>query len=437
MSVDPEKIEKGAIRRYLGAGVIALFLLIGGIGGWSAYASINGAVIASGAVVQDSKNKRIQHGDGGIIRKIHVKDGTRVHRGELLISLDDTRVRAELDMVRKRLFELKVRRQRLRASRDGKTDFKVDQTLSRQAKGDTNLNSVLSVQQRLFKTTQRRIHNQKQQLRERIAQLKKEISGFKMQVKAKSGALKLSNREIRGLKTLHRRKLVSLQRLNSLIRTKNEIESDLGRFTSEIANAGGRISEAQLKIIEIEESQSSDVLKELEKIEGDILELRERYITANDRLNRLEIRSPQEGYVHELQYFTLDGVIQAGETLMHIVPDSDQLTVEARILPTDVDQITIGQKANIRFTAFNQRTTPMVAGKVTFLAPDQSQNEKTDEAFFKIRIGISSKEQQKIEGKEITPGMPAEVMIRTSERTVISYLMKPLFDQFNRAFRED
>ncbi len=437
MRADRLKQEQTVIRSYLLAGGLTLVILVGGFGGWAALASINGAIIGMGSVVQMGKNKEIQHAEGGIVQKLHVNEGDLVKAGDLLVTLDGTRVRAERDVVRKRLFELEVKRQRLFAERDQKDAFVVAEALKNKAGADESLSAVISVQKKLFNAGIMRRKNKRAQLTERIGHLGQEINGLQVQAGAAARKKEILAKEIGDLNELREKQLVSKQRLNILRRESADVESELGRLQVAIAKAKGQITEARLQTIEISETFRDEALKSLESVEGAILELQEKLIAAEDRLARLEIRSPLSGYVHELKLHTLGGVVSPGETVMQIVPDSKNLVIEARLRPDDIDQVTVGSPATLRFTAFNQRTTPLIDGQVIFISPDKNKDKLTGEVYFTARVGIDPGELAKLGSNNITAGMPAEVMMRTSARTALSFLIKPLGDQINRAFRED
>lgn len=437
MSIDPIVQQKQTIKTYLRAGALTLFLLIFGIGGWSVLASIDSAVITSGVVVKDSNNKRIQHMDGGIVDFVHIKEGQLVYKGDLLVSLDNTRIQAEVEMLKKRLFERNVRRLRLLSAQDGGWRFELEKQLRKKAKNNPSMLSFITAQNRLFKINRQSTKNRKDQLKERIAQLNSVIAGYKLQLAAKEDTLGLLAGELADLSRLRHLKLVSVQRLNSTIRNKNEIRSTIGRLISNIAKARGQISELKLKIIGVDNSHHQEGLKELADVEDALLGLRKRLTNSADHLWRMQIRAPQSGYVHELQTMTSDTVIRPGETLMKIVPHGQDFTVDAKITPTVIDQVTIGQKTHIRFTSFNQRETPTLFGMVHTISPDQSVSKRTGESFFLIRINVRSDELKKLAGKAVLAGMPAEIMIPAAKRTVISYLTKPLTNQLNRAFREE
>lgn len=437
MSIDERKQLDRSIRRQLRWGAIVFIALIGGIGGWSATASISGAVIAPGTVIVKSSKKRVQHAEGGIVREIKVREGDVVRRRQVLFRLDDTKVKAELDIARNRLFEALVKRNRLLAEREQLTEFAITTDIKALAGSSEKLQAVESVQRNLIMTRKEMRTNQKAQLVERIAQFEQEIEGLKKQRDAKNEESSILSSEIVNLTSLHDQGLSPVARLNALRRAKSDVDYELGQILARIGQAGGKISEARLKILETDERYRNNTLTQLEEIESKLLELKERNLALEDRLFRLEILSPRPGQVHELQIHTVGAVIAPGEVLAHIVPKADDLVIEARVRLIDVDNVRVGQEADVRFTSFNFRTTPSIKARVVSLSPDQIVEERTGEAYFKARIALDASDRTKLGSNVIVAGMPAEVMITTQPRTVLNYLVQPLTDQINRAFREE
>ena len=421
----------------LGFGFVTVVLLVGVMGGWAALASIEGAVIVGGAIVQEGKNKSVQHDENGVVEKIHVTEGQLVQSGQLLVTLDGTRIHAEREVLRKRLFEMHLKQQRLMATRDGKLDFSLPASLALESGARKELRSLVDVQLNLFRTVSKRQKNREKQLEERIGYLQQEINSMKAQISSENREISILRKESKGLKSLKRRGLVGQQRYNRIRREQTESDGEISRLQAAIAKIKGQMAEARLQIIESRENLRNETLKELELAEGNIIDLEEKLITANHRLKRLQIKSPNTGYVHELQLRTVGGVIRAGDIIMNIVLQSKRLIVEAKVPPRDIDQVKIGSNGTIRFSAFNQRTTPTVKGVVTFISPDQSLEERTREIYFTTRLAIDPAEAEKLKNLKLIPGMPAEIMIKTNARTVISFLTKPLSDQINRAFREE
>lgn len=423
-----------SMRRHLFAGGIVVLLLVGGIGGWAVTTRIAGAVIASGQLVVDSDVKRVQHLTGGVVEELLVKEGRRVAAGDLLIRLDETQTRAALAVVTKNLDELAMRQARLEAERDDAASLAIPPELL-ERRGDLELARVITGEQRLFETRRSAREGQIAQLRERIAQLQEQIKGAEEQVVAKRRETDLINNELKGLRELFQQNLVPISRLTVLERDATRIEGDRSALVSSIAQLKGRVTETQLQIIQVSQDLRSEVGKELAEIRGKVSELAERKISAEDLLRRTEIRSPQDGIVHQLVAHTVGGVIAPGETIMLVVPDSDDLSVEARIAPQDIDQLQKEQIVTLKFASLNQHTTPEIKGYVNRISADLSTDPKSGVSFYTIRIAMNADEVARLGGARLVPGMPVEAFIKTEDRNVLSFLVKPLMDQAARVFR--
>jgi HlyD family secretion protein len=275
------------------------------------------------------------------------------------------------------------------------------------------------------------------QLKERIEQLKEQIEGLKLQATAKTDEIKLIEDELVGVQDLWRKNLVPITRVTALKREETRLTGERGQMISAIAQARGKISETELQIIQIDQDLRSEVAKELREIQAKSAEFVEKRVVAEDQLKRIDIRAPQAGIVHQLNVHTVGGVIAAGDPLMLIVPEADDLAIEVKVAPQDIDQLKIGQKAALRLSAFNQRTTPEVNGEVKRIAADLLQDQKTSQSYYTARITMPDHEMTRLQGLKLVPGMPVEAFIQTGDRTALSYLMKPLSDQLSRAFRED
>jgi membrane fusion protein, type I secretion system len=426
---------RSSLRRHLGLGLGAAIVLAGGIGGWAATAEIAGAVIAPGSLVVDSNVKKVQHPTGGVVGELHVRDGDQVNTGALLVRLDETVTRANLAIVRKSLDELAARQTRLEAERDG--DEKLifpEELLARSA--DPAVLRLLAGEGRFFELRRAARAGQKAQLKERILQIEEQMRGLDEQIVAKASEIELINQELKGVRELWRKNLVPITRVMTLEREATRLRGERGALVASIAQAKGKISETQLQVLQIDQDLRSEVSKELAEIRAKTSELIEKRVTAEDQLKRIDIRAPQDGRVHQLAVHTVGGVINAGEAIMLIVPAGDVLTVEARIAPHDIDQIQVGQNAVLRFSTFNQRTTPELNGKVGRVSPDITQDQKSGMSFYTVRITLPDSEIARLSDNKLVPGMPVEVFIQTGERTALSYLVKPISDQLMRSWRE-
>ena len=423
------------IHSYLRVGAIAVFLLVGGFGTWAATASLAGAVVAQGTVVVESSVKKVQHQTGGIVSEIRVRDGDRVKAGDVLIRLDATIAGANLGVITSQLDELQMREARLKAERDDKATLDLPASLSARA-GAADVDEIVSGERTLFENRRAALAGQKAQLNERINQLNEQILGLEAQARAKSREIDLIGKELKEIEILWRQRLTTLARVTAIRRDQARIEGERSQLTASVAQVKDKIVETRLQIIQLDQNLKLEVAKDLREAQTKEAEMIERRAAAQDQLQRVEIRSPQTGVVHQLAIHTVGGVINPGEPVMLIVPEHDALVVEAKIAPQDIDQVHEGQRAFVRFSAFNQRTTPEYNGEVVRVAADLTKDQATGQGFFTARIALPPSEVMRLRRLKLVPGMPAEVFIRTTERTALSYFLKPLSDQLDRAFTE-
>src|SRR3954469_12583505 len=381
-----------SIRRHLLAGVTLVVLLAGGVGGWAATTELAGAGIAPGNLVVETNVKKVQHPTGGVVGELRVRDGTPVKAGDVVVRLDDTVTRANLAIVVKSLDELAARQARLEAERDAASapGFPAD-LLARRS--DAEVARLITGEQKLFETRRSARQGQKAQLKERVGQLQEQISGLNDQIVAKKREIALIGDELKGVRELWQKNLIPIQRVTALERDGARLEGERGALISSIAQTKGKITETELQILQIDQDLRTEVGKDLAEIRGKTSELVEKKVAAEDQLKRVDIRAPQDGMVHQLSVHTVGGVITPqGEPIMLIVPNADALTVEAKIQPQDIDQLHRGQTAVLRFSAFNQRTTPELTGVVSRISADVSQDAKTGASFYTIRISVPEPE---------------------------------------------
>jgi HlyD family secretion protein len=433
MTIQQLTNPRHSIRRHQIAGLVVVALIAGGVGSWAATTDISGAVIAPGVLVVDTYVKKVQHPTGGIVGEILARDGDRVEAGEVVVRLDATINRANLAIIDKGLMELAARKARLEAERDGTDAVTVPDELASRST-DPQVAHVIAGEKQLFALRQTARVGQKAQLRQRTNQLEEEIGGLGLQADAKAKEIELIQRELKGAHELWKKNLIQITKLTTLEREAARIEGERGNLISAIARAKAEIAETELKIIQIDQDLASEVAKELREIDAKVGESIERKVAAEDQLKRIDIRAPQTGIVHQSTAHTVGGVLNATDPIMLIVPEADHLTVEAKVAPRDIDQL--GQEAMLRFSAFNQRTTPQITGKVSQISADITTDERTGDSYYTIRVALSAEEISRLGERALVPGMPVEVFVKTGDRRVLSYLVKPLSDQITRAFRE-
>lgn len=431
---DP-KTPRESIRAHLLLGLTVVILLAGGLGGWASTAQISGALIAPGSIVVDSNVKKVQHPTGGVVGELRARDGDVVKAGDVLVRFDDTVTKASLAIVTKGLNGLWARAARLEAEREGLPAIVFPPQLLAQM-ADPDVKSVMDSETRLFEVRLAGRTGQKAQLRERIAQLKQELSGLAAQETAKGKEIDLIQRELKGVRELFEKNLVQISRVTQLERDAARLDGDRGQFIAAAAQARGKVAETELQIIQVDKDLNTEVSKELREINDKIGEFVERKVTAEDQLRRVDIRAPQDGMVLQSTVHTVGGVVTAGDAMMLIVPQADNLSVEAKVNPQDIDQLQIGQKTLLRLSALNQRTTPELNGVVSRISPDTTTDQRTGIPTYTIRIFLPPAEIARLGEVKLIPGMPVESFVQTGERTLLAYLVKPLRDQLMRAFRE-
>jgi HlyD family secretion protein len=432
-----------SIRRLNLFGLSAIVLFLGGVGGWATTAQLTGAVIGQGTLMVESSTKKVQHPSGGTVDQIFVKEGSVVNEGDVLIRLDDTVTRSSLAATRDQLDEARAREARLLAERDGAESVTFPpEILSRIH--ETVVAAAVRGQEKLFQSRRTGRNGQQAQLREQVVQSNEQISGLVAQQQSKENEIRLMQDEVMGVSQLYQQKLVNIQRYTGVLRDQARIEGDRGNLISQIASARAKISETELKILQLEQDFSTDVLKELRETQGQIAVLSEKLVAAEDQLKHIDIRAPQSGTVHELTVHTIGGVVAKGETIMQIVPLGDKLIVEAKIAPQDIDQVALGSATTVRIMAGNQRTMIDLFGEVTHVGADLTKdkdqanqpNNQPNQPYFSVRVSLPEQEVARLKELTLVPGMPAEIFIQTRERTPLQYLLKPLNEQIARAFRE-
>jgi HlyD family secretion protein len=386
--------------------------------------------------VVEGNDRKVQHPTGGVVADLLVRDGDHVRAGDVVLRLDQTVSKANLAIVSKGLDEMSARLARLEAERDGADKVAVPDSLLSRA-SEPAVQKLLAGEDSLFRLRAEAREGQKAQLGERVSQLEQQIEGLTEQITAKGTQLELIAGELIGVHALFEKNLVPLERVNVLEREAARLKGERGELVAAIAEARGRISETRLRTLQIDQDLRSDVAKEMRETQGKIAELVERKVAAEDQLKRVELLAPAAGVVHQLAVHTLGGVVNAGEPIMLIVPDSERLLVEVRIAPQDIDNVRAGQVAALRLVAFNQRTTPEVTGTVQRVSADLNLDQKSGTSFYSARIALDPTTAVKIGTERLVAGMPIEAFIQTVPRTVLSYLTRPLADQVRRAFREE
>jgi HlyD family secretion protein len=413
-----------------------LIAVFGGVAAfWSIATTISSAVIAPGQFVVDGSVKKVQHPTGGVVGELLVREGDQVSQGDVLIRLDETVTRANLLVIVRQLDELFGRKARLETERDGGGTLDVPPELSGRM-SDPEVARVVASEQKLFNARRAARDGHRAQLTKRITQLQNEIVGFRSQVEANGREAQIIIEELKGVRDLFAKGLVPIMRLNALERQAVSLNGQQGQLKASIAQSEGKIAEIELQIMQIDEDLRAEVQKELREVQGRIVELAERRVAAEDLLKRVELRAPSAGTVHQLAVHTVGGVIVAAEPAMLIVPNKEELLLEAKVAPQERDQLSVGQNAVVRVHSSNQRTTPELKGKLQRIGADVSKDSTAATSAYTVWITIPRDELARIRGLSITAGMQAEVFIEVGSRSPLSYLVKPLTDQISRTFKE-
>jgi membrane fusion protein, type I secretion system len=434
------------IRKLNVVGYAMIVLLVGCFGGWATTTELAGGVIASGTIIVESVDKKIRHPTGGVVKEILVRDGADVEEGQILVRLDDTVTRSSLGVLRAQFGENSARRARLIAERDLAEKITFPDLLLERG-NESTVASAMNGEEKLFASRREARAGQRAQLRERISQSKQEVRGLNAQLEAKETEIELISKELVGVAELYKQNLVTISRYMALERDQTRARGERGQFISDIARASAKISETELQIIQIDQDFRSDVLKDLRETDGKIAELIDKMIAAEDQLKRTDIRAPRSGVVHALTVHTVGGVIANGEAIMSIVPHDD-LIVEAKVMPNQVDRLEVGAPAIVRINAGNQRTMPELNGSLIHVSADttrdsqqgqatgQSQAPGQGQAYYIARVTLPKHEIDRLGSFHLLPGMPSDVFIETGSRTPMQYLLKPLLEQIARTFKE-
>lgn len=421
------------------AGVVVMASMVMGFGVWGNTAPIAGAVVASGVFVATGQNKIIQHLEGGVIRDIHVREGDVVEQGQLLIELDSTAPNTELRRLFLRRMRLTAIDARLHAEMREQSEITFPEELA--GSDSSEVKEILESQRLTFTARRNNMNSDIAGIKEGINALNERIQGSRIQLDGVRRQIKFIEEEVETKEHLLRTGLVRKPELLILQRTQANLEGEVGRIMGDIGDAKERIARALEQINGVKKTAIKTAVEQMHEVRGELVDVRERMLSAKGVLDRIRITAPVRGVVVKLRYHTQGGVIEAGKSIMEILPLKDELIIEARVRPQDIDSVKHGQHATVRLTAMNQRITPMISGDVIYLSADTLADERKSQQMgptdiYIVRVKLNIEEAATIPGFSPTPGMPAEVYIKTSERTFFQYIVKPIHDSMLRAFRE-
>jgi HlyD family type I secretion membrane fusion protein len=402
---------------------------------WSLLAPLSSAVIAQGVVKVDSSRKKIQHPEGGVVKDIRVKDGTRVKAGDVLIRLDETKAGAAYGVVRGGRDVALATSARLEAERDERSAIAFPSELLAR-KDDLQVAEILRSQQSQFEARRTSRLGELSILDRQIAALGSEISGLASQQRAKDEQLASLRHDLAAMSELAGKGMMEKPKIRAVEREIAVLQGEHSELASKIASARTQISEKELKKFQVKKAFHEEVVAELKKVQAENFELIERVSATKYTLEQTEIRSPVEGTVTELKVHTPGGVIGPGEVVMEVVPSADQLILEGKVLPADIDRIAVGQRVGVKVHAFNSRSTPELTGALTYVSADATVDPKSDLSYFVVKATVPESELARLGDQRVQPGMQADLFIVTGERTFMGYLLDPLVDSFNMAWRE-
>jgi HlyD family secretion protein len=422
-------------------GILILAVALMGFGVWGNMAPITGAVVASGVFVATGQNKIIQHFEGGVIREIYVREGDVVEQGQVLLDLDDTAARAELQRLFLRRVRLSAIDARLQAEMREEPEIRWPDDVTGALTVSPEVKEIIESQKMTFTARRNYMNSDIKSIDESIKALDERIQKSRVQLDAVKRQIVLLDEQIETKQPLLQTGLVGKPELMVLHRSKANLEGEVGRVMGEIGDAKERIARAIEQINGVRKTAIKTAVEQMHEVRGELADVRERMLSAKGMLDRVRITAPVGGVVVKLRYHTRGGVVEAGKNIMELLPLKDELIIEARLRPQDIDSVKHGQKATVRLTALSQRIPPMVSGDVIYLSADTLADEKKSQQvgptdIYIVRVKLNSEEIKALPGFSPTPGMPAEVYIKTSERTFFQYIVKPIHDSMSRAFRE-
>jgi HlyD family secretion protein len=427
---------RAGLRGVTWTGNLLVICFVLGIGIWSAFAPLESAAIASGVVESESSRKTIQHLEGGIVREILVSDGDTVRTGQILIALDDTKVRAEVQSLQGQLWDATAREARLQAEQQGQEQLLFSARLETARNESASAATVLKAQQSIFEARRQVFQSQVAVIREKRLQVDQEIVGLRAQETAVAQRAAIAREELDMVATLVNKGLERRPRLLNLEREVADLQGRRGEIVAHISRAEQVINESQATLLKLESDRQHEIAQSLREAQNQVFQLRERLRAAEDQLSRTEVKAPEDGVVTELRIHTPGGVIGAGAPLMDLVPRQDRLIVTARVKPEDIDVVHPGLNADVHLLPYNQRRAPRLNGTVTHVSADRLVDKRTEQPYYATKIRVQDT-RMAANDIRIIPGMPAQVFITTGRGTVALYALRPLLDSFHSAFSED
>ncbi|MCP4588748.1 MAG: HlyD family type I secretion periplasmic adaptor subunit [Pseudoalteromonas sp.] len=415
--------------------MLIIFLMFGVFGVWSAFAPLDSAALAPGTITVKGNRKTVQHLEGGIVKQLYVKDGDIVKSGDPLVRLDDTQARAELQILKGQLYLVQAQEARLVAERDDLESIVFPDALVKA--GDARAEDAQKLELQQFSVRRVSYEGEVEVFKQRVGQLQTQAKGLRALIKSKKSLIASYEEEINDNQELLSQGFVDKMRLREMQRSKENLLGEVAEHESSIAGITVQIGEAKLQILQLKKDLRSEVVGQLTEVQANLFDVRERIAAVEDRVNRALITAPVEGVVLGLSFHTVGGVVSPGKPILDIVPEGEELVIDAQVAPIDIDRVYVGLEADVRFSAFKSAVTPVVKGKVITLSADSLQNEDGS-SYYAAKVELTAEGREMLgEDLVLVPGMPAEVLINTGARTLLEYLIQPATNAFARSMIED
>lgn len=432
LHIPPAPTDDRSIRRL---GYLILLVAFGGFGGWAATARIDSAAVAPGTVTVESYRKTVQHLEGGIVKEILVKDGDAVREGDILLRMDGTQAHAQLEIARVQYFSAQALESRLLAERNQAETIQIPEELKAED-SDPRVREAINTEQQTFIARRAALKGEIALLRQQIEQLQEQTRGLDALAKSKQQRITSYSSEANDFGQLAKQGFSDKLRQRELERAAAELEGERAQHLSDLSRAKLQMGQAELQILQLQKRLQSEVAEQLREVQAKLFDLRERMRALQDTVARTIVRSPASGTVVGMAVHTAGGVLSPGTPILDIVPQGEQLIVEAHVQVTDIDKVHPGLLADVRFSSFKSRTTPVLEGNVMTVSADRLVDRATNLPYYLARIRVPETELSKLQGQILVPGMPAEVFVNTGERTMLQYLLQPFLDAAARSFRE-
>lgn len=424
------------IQRQTTLGLATVAALVAGLGIWGTFGSLAGAVVSTGQVEPESRAQIIEHADGGIVAQINVRDGDKVSAGDILLSLDGNELKSNGVVLTSQITEYQARSARLAAEQIGADSVVFSDELTKAAVSEQALAEVLQGQVALFDAKKRTYEETINSYREQQSQKESEVEGLRGQSVAIGAQLELMDEELKGLNQLLEKQLIDARRVAEMRRARAALMGQKAAVDATIAASLGQVSQIDIEILRLTATRQQEAVGELRDVENKIAELSEQRKALEKKISRLDLRAPLSGIVHGLQIHTIGSVLRPAEAVMYVIPQNETLTITAKIDTSHVDSVFVGQKAVLRFSSFDARTTPELQATVLQVSADVVTDQRTGQQYYTAELEPLPGQMAVLEGKELLPGMPVEVYIQTGSRSPLSYLLKPFTDYVGKAFKE-